>query len=111
MTRYEETIAAMKTMRTLSGHITNLGKLWAKTEDQQLHKLLGDLITTLQRTHAIATAKGSKVRGGTTTPGALINGTDAEIKALTHYCQANISAKKPEWQVLAEHHGWTPPQA
>lgn len=66
---YEETIAALKDIRTVSSHITNLGKVMNKTEDQQLKTLLGNVITSLQRAHANPQVKGKS------TPRSLYNAT------------------------------------
>ncbi|MGR0116419.1 hypothetical protein [Ralstonia pseudosolanacearum] len=108
MTRYEEVISALKDMRTITSHITNLSKIQVKTEDNQLAALLGKLVTGLQQIHRNASASKSKVKG-LTTPGNLYDRPETEIRQLIHYCQAHILPKKPEWQVLAERHGWTPP--
>jgi len=102
LTTYEETIAALKDMRTVASHITNLGKVMNKTEDQQLNTLLGNVVISLQRAHANPNVKGKS------TPGNLYNATDAAIKKLIQYCEGFIAEKKPEWQVLAERHGWAP---
>lgn len=99
---YEETIAAANEIKTLASHITALGKIMNKTEDPQLRKLLGDVITSLQRTHANPRAKNKS------TPGSLINAQDVGIQKLIAYCQGFVTARKPEWQVLAEHNGWAP---
>ena len=102
MTTYEETIAALKDIRTVSSHITNLGKVMNKTEDQQLKTLLGNVVSSLQRAHANPKVKGKS------TPGNLYNATDIGIKQVIQYCESLIGAKKPEWQMLAERHGWGP---
>ncbi|AUT76104.1 hypothetical protein C2L64_44570 [Paraburkholderia hospita] len=94
----------------MTAHITNLGKIQAKTEDGQLAALLGKVVTGLQHTHRNAVASKLKVKG-LTTPGNLYDLADPEIKQLIHYCNTLIPAKKPEWQVIAERHGWTPPQS
>lgn len=102
MTTYEEIISALKDIRTVSSHITNLGKVMNKTEDQQLKSLLGNVVTSLQNAHANPNVKGKS------TPGSLYNATDIGIKQVIQYCESLIVAKKPEWQVLAERHGWGP---
>ncbi|KVP61936.1 hypothetical protein WJ91_03915 [Burkholderia ubonensis] len=97
-------------MRTMTAHITNLGKIQTKTEDEQLATLLGAVVNMLRQVHGNAVASKQKVKG-LTTPGSLYDLANAEIKQLIHYCSALIPPKKPEWQVLAERHGWTPPQS
>lgn len=102
MTTYEETIEALNDFRTVASHITNVGKIMNKTEDQQLKILLGNVITSLQRVHANPKVKGKS------TPVNLYNTPDTGIKNLIQYCESIIGTKRPEWQVLAERHGWTP---
>jgi hypothetical protein len=99
---YEKTISELKEIRTVASHITNLGKVMNKTEDEKLKTLLGNVITSLQRAHANPKIKGKS------TPGSLYNANDSTIKSLIQYCENYIAVKKPEWQVLAEHHGWAP---
>lgn len=102
MTVYEETIAVLKDLRTVASHITNLGKVMNKSEDQQLKTLLDKVITSLQRAHASPNVKGKS------TPGNLYNAADLGIKNLINYCESAIGTKKPEWQILAERNGWAP---
>jgi hypothetical protein len=102
MTTYEETIAALKDIHTVASHITNIGKIMNKTEDQQLKTLLNNVITSLQTAHAHPKGKGKS------TPGSLYKASDTGIRNLIQYCESFIATKKPEWQVLAEHHGWAP---
>lgn len=101
---YEKTISALNDLKSITSHITSLGKIMNKIEDTQLQKLLADVIQELQNTHANLKFKAKS------TPVALINGTSNVIKALIRYCTTFITAKKPEWQVLAERHGGTPKQ-
>lgn len=99
---YEETISALKDMKTVTTHITSLGKIMKKTEDQKLRTLLESVITSLQRAHANPRVKNKS------TPGSLINAQEHTIVSLIKYCSDFITAKKPEWQVLAERNGWAP---
>ncbi|MGJ7558720.1 hypothetical protein ACSFBI_32535 [Variovorax sp. RB3P1] len=99
---YEEVITELKELRTIAAHITALGKVMNNTEDQNLKTLMGNVITSLQQAHANPKVKGK------TTPGNLYNAQDVGIKALIAYCEKFRAAKKPEWQVLAERHGWAP---
>ena len=101
---YEETISALKDLKSIAAHITSLGKIMNKTEDPQLQKLLVEVIMELQRTHIRPDFKYKS------TPLNLINGKSNVIRELIDYCMNFITAKKPEWQVLAERHGWVPKQ-
>jgi hypothetical protein len=100
LTVYEETIAVMKDLRTVASHITNLGKVMNKSEDQQLKNLLHKVITVLQIEHARPNFKGKS------TPLSVYHSKDLAIKDLIKYCENAIGTKKPEWQILAERNGW-----
>lgn len=73
-----------------------------KTEDTQLQKLLMDVIQDLQGADA------NPKFNAKSTPVALMSSASHVINALIRYCMIFIVAKKPEWQVLVERHGWTP---
>jgi len=100
---YQETIDSLKKFQTPATHITSLGKILNKTEDTSLQALIQATLLLLQQAHA------NKKVQGKTTPGNLYNAQHAPIKALIAYCERFIQVKKPEWQVLAERHDWTPP--
>lgn len=100
---YQQTIDSLKKVQTTATHIKSLGNILNKTEDTSLKSLIQNTLTLLQTAHA------NKKVQGKSTPGNLYNAKHAPIKALITYCEQFIQAKKPEWQVLAERHGWTPP--
>lgn len=100
---FKETIASLKNIVTISTHIKNLGKILNKTEDPKLHQLIGDTIMMLQQAHS------NKRIGGKSTPGSLYTTEKTQIILLKNYCETFVATKKPEWQVLAERNGWTPP--
>jgi len=100
---YQETIDSLKAFETSATHIKKLGIILNKTEDPKLLKLIKNTLALLQQDHANPKVKGKS------TPGNLYNAPQAHIKALIQYCEQFIKIKKPEWQVLAELHGWTPP--
>lgn len=102
---YQETIDVLKSLETIATHIKKLGVILNKTEDSQLQTLIQNTVTLLQRSHANPRVKGKS------TPGNLYNAQQAPIKALIQYCEQFIKKNKPEWQVLAERNGWTPPPA
>jgi hypothetical protein len=89
-------------MKTITAHITNLGKILNKTEDPKLKNLLETAITFLQRAHANPKIKNKS------TPGNLINVQEYPIQDVVKYCSDLIPTGKPEWQVLAERNGWAP---
>jgi len=100
---YQETIDSLKKFQTTATHITSLGKILNKTEDSSLQNLIKTTLTLLQKAHSDKKVKGKS------TPGNLYNAQYAPIRALITYCEQHIQVKKPEWQVLAERYGWTPP--
>ncbi|WP_168399754.1 hypothetical protein [Acinetobacter indicus] len=101
---YEETISALKNLKSIAAHIASLGKIMNKTEDPQLQKLLPEVIMELQCTHIHLDFKYKSTSLN------LINGRGNVIRELIDYCMTFITAKKPEWQVSAERHGWAPKQ-
>lgn len=44
---YEETISALKDLKSIASHSTSLGKIMNKTEDTKLQKLLEEVIIEL----------------------------------------------------------------
>lgn len=103
MFMYQETIDSLKSLETPATHIKKLGIILQKTEDITLQQYIQNTVILLQQAHANPRVKGKSV------PGNLYNAQLAPIKALIQYCEQFIKIKKPEWQVLAERHGWTPP--
>ncbi|WOJ98156.1 hypothetical protein R0137_06185 [Congregibacter brevis] len=101
MKSYENILKSAKEAKTIASHITALGKVRAKTEDQVLLRKIDDAISSLQSGHAKATK-------GKSTPTCLDKATDPSIKALVEHCQKAVATKKPEWQVIAERNGWAP---
>nr|WP_086941006.1 hypothetical protein [Thaumasiovibrio occultus] len=99
---YDETIAALKEMNTIANHITSLGRVMNITNDKDLHARLDKVIKLLQRMHVNPRFKYRS------TPVNLIGSQNPTVKDLSKYCIERASAKKPEWQVVAERHGWGP---
>lgn len=101
---YEQTISALNDTKTVSAHITNLSKISIETEDPQLKLLLTGAIAELQQIYLNPQFQPKS------TPVNLINSKERNLKQLKAYCSQFIAVKKPEWQVLAEQNGWTPPK-
>lgn len=99
---YQKTIDSLKKTQTAAQHISGLGKILTSTEDPQLQRLVNVVYSSLQQAHKNA-------KSGKTTPGHIYNSPDNAIRGLIAYCESHIQAGKPEWQVMAERHGWTPP--
>jgi hypothetical protein len=98
---YEGVLETAKEAKTLASHITALGKIRAKTEDQVLLNKIDKAIGSLQSAHAIA-------KKGKSIPTCLDKATDQAVKDLIDHCINAVASKKPEWQVIAERNGWAP---
>ena len=101
MKSYENILKSVKEAKTIASHITALGKVRAKTEDQVFVSKIDAAIASLQNAHAKATK-------GKSTPTCLDKANDASVKSLIEHCQKSVANKKPEWQVIAERNGWGP---
>lgn len=101
MKSYEDVLKTAKEAKTIASHITGLGKVRAKTEDQELLSKIDRAIESLQRAHA-------NVKKGKSTPVCLDKVTDQAVRDLVDYCNNAVASKKPEWQVIAERNGWEP---
>jgi len=100
MSSYEKVLKSVKEYKTLSAHITALGKIRAATEDENLKKAIEAVVGRLQGEHSRSKSK--------STPLALDKTKVAEINSLIKGCAKVVGTKKPEWQVLAEKNGWAP---
>jgi len=99
MKLYENIIKSTKEAKTLASHMTALGKIKAKTEDNILSSKIDNALTSLANAHARATK-------GKSTPTCLDKATDKHVKDLIEHCNKALSNKKSEWQVIAERNGW-----
>lgn len=84
---------------TLSSRVNTLSKVHTGTEDQELRKLIAPVYKNFKRA-----ALNARVAKAFPLPA-----QDADGKALIQYCQACVANEKPQWQILAERAGWTPP--
>jgi hypothetical protein len=98
---YEGVLETAKEAKTIASHITALGKIRAKTEDQILLNKIDKAIGSLQSAHANA-------KKGKSIPTCLDKVTYQAVKDLLDHCNKAVASKKPEWQVIAERNGWAP---
>lgn len=98
---YDKVITSLRQVKKSSKHLSDITRIVNETEDDDLINLLTPVLTALSEytTNAPAVEKN--------TPRNFISGKPFD--AVFKYCQPYIEARKPEWQVLAERHGWTPP--
>lgn len=101
MSNYEKTIRSITEVKTMTSHMTALGKLMAITEDFHLRNLIAKLVQALQYQHENSTSK--------STPTSLMFFPIPQTMHLHDYCRHQNRLKKAEWQVIAESEGWTPP--
>ena len=102
MNVYGKIIKSVTEVRTVSLHMSALGKFMADTEDHQLYNSIQNAIFDLQ----------FQMRNciGRPIPTSLMFAPTPALVQLVNYCAFHKQAKKPEWQVLAERHGWSPPE-
>lgn len=102
MSIYNNTIKSVTEIRTLSAHLGALGKIMALTEDRQLYDLIHYVVFNLQfqMQHSL----------GRQIPISLMSFPSQQVVQLVEYCKFQKQSKKEEWQVLAELHGWSPPE-
>ncbi len=99
---YRQVLEALDASVKLSVHHAKFNKLRHATEDAELARLLAPLIVNIQKAMGVMPQRGEA-------PPVLVV-SSPEAKALATYCRACIDSHKPQWQILAERAGWTPPQ-
>lgn len=99
---YERTIVSLSEYRTISSHITALGKIKITSEDHVITTMIRYIAYDLQERHRNKYSSNS-------TPVSLERWNNQIVQNLIQYCNFMIGTKKPEWQILAEKNGWTPP--
>ena len=101
MSNYDKTIRTVTEVKTMTSHMTSLGKLMALSEDAHLCNLIAQVVKVLQYQYENSTAK--------STPTSLMFFPTQQTVQLVDYCRHQNRMKRPEWLVLAEQNGWTPP--
>jgi len=91
---YVETVEALTTLATMTSIRNKLNKVRARTEDQRLATLLDTAIRLLD-TSSLRVPYTLKL-------------TRPQYGDLHAYCKTVIESVKPQWQILAERHGWIP---
>ena len=97
---YEDVLRSLSEYKTVAAHISALGKLRLKTEDERLVNGIEEVISQLQLAHAKLKSKSVPVSVEKSKLRAASN--------LIRFCRQATSTKKPEWQILAERNGWAP---
>jgi hypothetical protein len=95
---YQAVLATLLGRGTLTSFINKLVKAWTETEDAKLKQGLARIINEL---HDLARS----AKGSTSISMPL---DDERYKSVVEYCGVCIRSVKPQWQIIAEQHGWGP---
>jgi hypothetical protein len=100
---YQSVLGALVDHGTLASIINKLNRVFIATEDADLKKLIAPVVARVEeRLRELPNVKKS-VRGS------LRQQVKVEpCKSVVEYCQKCISSTKPQWQIIAERHGWGP---
>ena len=78
--------------------------MFVATEDPTLKKLLAPVVGKLNEAFRNSS-------GAAASRKAQLNVLVEPYKSLHYYCTCRVQEAKPQWQVLAEKHGWVPPKS
>ncbi|MCZ8164981.1 hypothetical protein [Silanimonas sp.] len=104
MNSYEKTLITVAEVKTINAHMVSLGKIRATSEDQELGFYIASLVLHLQQQQQQLGQMRQK-----SIPTSLTFYPTYEVSRLVQYCQYQLASSKPEWQILAERHGWIRP--
>jgi hypothetical protein len=100
--QYQEVLLALKAIATIAATHRRLTKIETLTEDKQLRTILRSCLQLQQKAFIVAQIRklqGQKIQ---------VNLDVSPYRELTAYCNHCISSVTPQWQVIAEQHGWMP---
>jgi hypothetical protein len=95
---YEDTIKAMIDHSTLTALINKLNKIFVGTEDAVLRNHLGPIIGNFKQAALNQTKQTVQT----------LRLDDPRFQPVAAYCKKCIESTKPQWQIIAEKHGWGP---
>lgn len=101
---YLQVIEACTSISSLTQYQNKLNKILFATEDPLLNKLLAPVVGNLN--DAFKKVTSSAVASKKTQ----LNVNVEPYKPLLYYCARCMKAK-PQWQIIAEQHGWGPKKA
>jgi hypothetical protein len=100
---YQSVLGALVDYGTLASIINKLNRVLIATEDTDLKKLIEPVITRADKVLRDLPISKKSVRAS------LRQQLKVEpYKSVTEYCQTCIGSTKPQWQIIAEQHGWGP---
>jgi hypothetical protein len=96
-------LAALVDYGTLASIINKFNRVLITTEDADLKKLIEPVVARVDKVlrdlpHGKQSVRASLRQQLTVEP----------FKSVAEYCQKCIGSTKPQWQIIAEHHGWHP---
>jgi len=100
---YESVLGTLVDYGTLASIINKFNRVHITTEDADLRKLIEPVIAGIDKVLRDLPISKKSVRAS------LRQQLKVEpYKSVVEYCQKCIGSKKPQWQIIAERHGWGP---
>ena len=100
---YQSVLGALVDYGTLASIINKLNRVLIATEDTDLKKLIEPVVARLDKVLRDLPSGKRSVKAS------LRQQLKVEpFKSAVEYCQKCIDSTKPQWQIVAEHHGWGP---
>lgn len=103
MTNYQKVLVELDKNSSIKAQYNNLVKILYSTEDRQLKFFINSWLNVLDN------AEHYRVRNLPNHVIGYLNENSHVKQNLIDYCNDIIRTSKPEWQILAEKHGWKPP--
>jgi hypothetical protein len=100
---YQSVLGTLVDYGTLPSIINKLNRVIIATEDTDLRKLIEPVVTRVDK--ALRDLPNGKKSMRVSLRQQL---TVKPFKSVVEYCQKCIDSTKPQWQIIAEHHGWGP---
>jgi len=100
---YQSVLGALVDYGTLESIINKLNRVFIATEDTHLKKLIEPVVARVDK--VLRDLPGGKK----SVKASLRQQLKVEpFKSVVEYCQKCIASTTPQWQIIAEHHGWGP---
>ena len=103
MTIYSKVLIEVNKIGSLTTQHNNLMKLYYQTEDTLLKERLRSYCKEITKADRC-----NKDKMHLAAKNIISNNIHNKI-SLINYCEQMVMSEKPEWQIMAERNGWTPP--
>jgi hypothetical protein len=100
---YQTVLGALVDYGTLASIINKLNRVFIATEDTDLKKLIEPVVARIDKVLRDLPSGKKSVRASCRQQLKV-----EPFKSVVEYCQKCIGSTKPQWQIIAEHHGWGP---